>query len=194
MPHSAELLAPRAHRAPLCMQRVLPLSSLLRLALSTGLVLRIGAAASSSAASRAASAIPARMEGAPVTAAGRDVLIVAGGCFWCIEAVMNNVRGVDTAISGYLNGHTANPTYKEVCGGDSGHVEAVRVTFDPAVVSMQKLLRMWVTVHDPTQLNRQVRVQRPRACALGAGSAGGIAKPQTSGPHARRRRGRGQVR
>ncbi|MDO5640631.1 MAG: peptide-methionine (S)-S-oxide reductase MsrA [Neisseria sp.] len=81
--------------------------------------------------------------------------IFAGGCFWCIEAVFNQIKGVDAAVSGYINGHTANPTYAEVCNGDSGHAEAVKIDFDPDIISYRTLLEILFTIHDPTQLNRQ---------------------------------------
>lgn len=81
--------------------------------------------------------------------------IVAGGCFWRIEAVYNQIKGVESAVSGYINGHTANPTYADVCSGDTGHAEAVKIDFDPDTVSYRTLLEILFTLHDPTQLNRQ---------------------------------------
>ncbi|WP_300975577.1 peptide-methionine (S)-S-oxide reductase MsrA [Sphingomonas sp. LHG3406-1] len=81
--------------------------------------------------------------------------ILAGGCFWCTEAVFLDVAGVSEVESGYIGGDTVNPTYKQVCGGDTGHAEAIRVTFDPAVVSYGDLLDIFFATHDPTQLNRQ---------------------------------------
>ena len=85
----------------------------------------------------------------------QDVAVFAGGCFWCTEAVFNDVVGVTKVESGYIGGELANPTYKQVCGGDSGHAEAIRVTFDPDVVSYDDLLDIFFATHDPTQLNRQ---------------------------------------
>ena len=79
----------------------------------------------------------------------------AGGCFWCTEAVFKDVIGVDRVESGYIGGHVPNPTYKQVCGGDTGHAEAIRVTFDPAQVSYADLADIFFATHDPTQLNRQ---------------------------------------
>lgn len=79
----------------------------------------------------------------------------AGGCFWCIESVFNRLRGVSSAVSGYMGGHTANPTYEDICNGDTGHAEVVRVNFDPDVISFRELLDVFFTLHDPTQLNRQ---------------------------------------
>jgi peptide-methionine (S)-S-oxide reductase len=84
-----------------------------------------------------------------------QVAIFAGGCFWCTEAVFNDVVGVTKVESGYTGGDVANPTYKQVCGGDTGHAEAVRVSFDPDVVSYDDLLDIFFATHDPTQLNRQ---------------------------------------
>ena len=81
--------------------------------------------------------------------------ILAGGCFWCTEAVFLDVAGVSGVESGYIGGQTVNPTYKQVCGGDTGHAEAIRVTFDPAVVGYGDLLDIFFATHDPTQLNRQ---------------------------------------
>ena len=84
-----------------------------------------------------------------------QVAVLAGGCFWCTEAVFNDVVGVNKVESGYTGGTVANPTYKQVCGGDTGHAEAIRVTFDPDVISYDELLDIFFATHDPTQLNRQ---------------------------------------
>lgn len=84
-----------------------------------------------------------------------DVAVIAGGCFWCTEAVFNDVIGVKSVESGYTGGSAENPTYKEVCSGDTGHAEAIRVTFDPDSISYGELLDIFFAVHDPTQLNRQ---------------------------------------
>ena len=84
-----------------------------------------------------------------------EVAVLAGGCFWCTEAVFLDVVGVKSVESGYTGGTVANPTYKQVCGGDTGHAEAIRVTFDPDVVSYDELLDLFLATHDPTQLNRQ---------------------------------------
>jgi peptide-methionine (S)-S-oxide reductase len=84
-----------------------------------------------------------------------ETAIVAGGCFWCTEAVFRDVIGVSGVESGYIGGSVPEPTYKQVCGGDTGHAEAVRVTYDPAVVSYGEILDMFMGTHDPTQLNRQ---------------------------------------
>src|SRR6266536_1687854 len=84
-----------------------------------------------------------------------QVATLAGGCFWCLEAVFDQLKGVESVESGYMGGKTASPTYEEVCGGASGHAEVVRVTFDPAAVSYEDLLGVFFTIHDPTTLNRQ---------------------------------------
>ena len=84
-----------------------------------------------------------------------ETIVLGGGCFWCTEAVMKPLKGVAEVVSGYANGHVANPTYREVCSGRTGHNEVVRVTFDPDVVSLRDLLTVFFTTHDPTTLNRQ---------------------------------------
>jgi peptide-methionine (S)-S-oxide reductase len=84
-----------------------------------------------------------------------EIAILAGGCFWCTEAVFLDVVGVTKVESGYTGGQTINPTYKQVCGGDTGHAEAIRITFDPDVISYDDLLDIFFATHDPTQLNRQ---------------------------------------
>jgi peptide-methionine (S)-S-oxide reductase len=84
-----------------------------------------------------------------------QVAVLAGGCFWCTEAVFNDVVGVTKVESGYTGGSVVNPNYKQVCGGDTGHAEAIRVTFDPDVISYDDLLDIFFATHDPTQLNRQ---------------------------------------
>lgn len=81
--------------------------------------------------------------------------VLGGGCFWCLEAVYLEVRGVLGVESGYCNGHLAQPTYEAVCEGNTGHAEVVRVTFDPAVISYRDLLQIFFVIHDPTTLNRQ---------------------------------------
>src|SRR3954469_15362680 len=84
-----------------------------------------------------------------------EVATLAGGCFWCTEAVFKDVIGVEKVESGYIGGNVSNPTYKQVCGGDTGHAEAIRVTFDKDQVRYGDLLDMFFATHDPTQLNRQ---------------------------------------
>ena len=85
----------------------------------------------------------------------RESLVLGGGCFWCLEAVYDQVRGVESAVSGYAGGEVPNPTYKQVTGGRTGHAEVVEITFDPSVVSRDTLLDVFFTIHDPTTLNRQ---------------------------------------
>ena len=80
---------------------------------------------------------------------------LAGGCFWCLEAVYDEIKGVHSVESGYAGGHVVNPTYREVCNGDTGHAEVVQVHFDPNVVSYRDLLNVFFAIHDPTTLNRQ---------------------------------------
>ena len=81
--------------------------------------------------------------------------VLGGGCFWCLEAVYEQLRGVTAVKSGYCGGHTENPRYRAVCTGDTGHAEVVRVTFDPAALSYEDLLRVFFTIHDPTTIDRQ---------------------------------------
>ena len=84
-----------------------------------------------------------------------EVAVLAGGCFWCTEAVFLGLDGVKSVESGYIGGHIDNPTYKQVCGGDTGHAEAIRITYDPAVIGFDDLLDVHFATHDPTTLNRQ---------------------------------------
>ena len=84
-----------------------------------------------------------------------EVATLAGGCFWCLEAVYDQVTGVKSVESGYIGGQTTDPTYEQVCGGRTGHAEAVRITFDPKLVSYRDLLNVFFATHDPTTLNRQ---------------------------------------
>ena len=86
---------------------------------------------------------------------GKAMATLAGGCFWCLEAVFDGMKGVTSVESGYMGGKIANPTYEQVCGGDTGHAEVVRVTFDPAQVSFKELLEVFFVIHDPTTLNYQ---------------------------------------
>jgi peptide-methionine (S)-S-oxide reductase len=84
-----------------------------------------------------------------------DTAVFGGGCFWCVEAIYAEVKGVLSATSGYSGGTVENPTYKQVCTGTTGHAEVCRIIYDPAVISFEKLLEIFWTVHDPTTLNRQ---------------------------------------
>jgi len=84
-----------------------------------------------------------------------EIATLAGGCFWCLEAVFDELQGVESVESGYMGGKTPKPTYDDVCGGGTGHAEVVRVTFDPAVLPYEELLGVFFSIHDPTTLNRQ---------------------------------------
>ena len=85
----------------------------------------------------------------------RELATLGGGCFWCLEAVYKELRGVERVVSGYAGGHAENPTYERVCSGTTGHAEVVQITYDPAQVSFAELLEVFFTIHDPTTLNRQ---------------------------------------
>lgn len=93
--------------------------------------------------------------GSVQTQKGLEVATLAGGCFWCTEAIFAELRGVKSVESGYTGGVVPNPSYEQVCSGKTRHAEAVQVTFDPSVISYDDLLRIFFTVHDPTTLNRQ---------------------------------------
>ena len=84
-----------------------------------------------------------------------ETITLAGGCFWCLEAVYDEVKGVLSVDSGYSNGHVANPSYKDVCTGQTGHAEVVQIKFDPSVISLRDILNVFFAIHDPTTLNRQ---------------------------------------
>jgi len=84
-----------------------------------------------------------------------EIATLGGGCFWCLEAVYENLRGVTNVVSGYAGGREPNPSYEAVCGGATGHAEVVQVTFDPAVVSYREILEVFFVIHDPTTLDRQ---------------------------------------
>jgi peptide-methionine (S)-S-oxide reductase len=86
---------------------------------------------------------------------GREVATLGGGCFWCTEAVFDELKGVERVESGYSGGASANPTYEQVCSGTTGHAEVVQLTFDPQLTSFKEILEVFFTVHDPTTLNRQ---------------------------------------
>ena len=85
----------------------------------------------------------------------REVATLAGGCFWCLEAVYEQLMGVESVVSGYTGGHIVNPSYEQVCSGRTGHAEVVQVTFDPQIVSYKDVLGVFFAIHDPTTLNRQ---------------------------------------
>lgn len=85
----------------------------------------------------------------------KEIATLAGGCFWCLEAVFVDLRGVEKVESGYAGGQVLNPSYRQVCDGDTGHAEVVQITFNPQTVSFRELLEVFFTIHDPTTLNRQ---------------------------------------
>ena len=87
--------------------------------------------------------------------ANLETATLAGGCFWCLEAVFDDMKGVESVESGYMGGKVDKPTYEEVCGGATGHAEVVQLTFDPEVVSFPEILQVFFVIHDPTTLNRQ---------------------------------------
>ena len=89
------------------------------------------------------------------TPPGKEVATLAGGCFWCLEAVYDELKGVEAVESGYIGGHVPDPSYEAVCMGRTGHAEAARITFDPVVVSYREILEVFFAIHDPTTLNRQ---------------------------------------
>jgi len=89
------------------------------------------------------------------SAEGKEIATLAGGCFWCLEAVFDELRGVEEVESGYSGGQVANPTYHQVCDGTTGHAEVVQLTFDPLQISFKEILEVFFTIHDPTTLNRQ---------------------------------------
>lgn len=84
-----------------------------------------------------------------------EMATLAGGCFWCTEAIFLDLKGVKTVVSGYIGGKTPNPTYKEICTGTTGHAEAIQITYDPKEISYGELLEIYFATHDPTTLNRQ---------------------------------------
>lgn len=105
------------------------------------------------AAERASSGTPAGT--AVINLANMDTITLGAGCFWCVEAVFQELNGVVSVTSGYMGGHVKNPSYKEVCAGTTGHAEVAQVVFDPAVVSVDEILEVFWQTHDPTTLNRQ---------------------------------------
>src|ERR1035437_3322478 len=87
--------------------------------------------------------------------ANLETATLAGGCFWCVEPIFDDLKGVQDVVSGYTGGHTENPTYQQVCSDTTGHAEAIQITFDSDVISYKEILQIFFTVHDPTTLNRQ---------------------------------------
>ena len=84
-----------------------------------------------------------------------EKIVFGGGCFWCVESCFNMLNGVESAISGYSGGHTKNPTYEEICTGETGHAEVVEITYDPKIITYDQLMDVFFFLHDPRQLNRQ---------------------------------------
>jgi peptide-methionine (S)-S-oxide reductase len=101
------------------------------------------------------SANAAQTDAKNMTSATTETLTLGGGCFWCLEAVFDELKGVNSVESGYAGGHVANPNYEQVSMGSTGHAEVVQITFDPSVVSRDVILQAYFTIHDPTTLNRQ---------------------------------------
>jgi peptide-methionine (S)-S-oxide reductase len=85
----------------------------------------------------------------------QEIITLGAGCFWCVEAVFQNLKGVEKVVSGYSGGHIKNPAYREVCNGVTGHAEVCQLTFDPAIISVEEILQVFWETHDPTTLNRQ---------------------------------------
>ncbi len=98
---------------------------------------------------------PSNMSNQPAFGASEEVITLGGGCFWCTEAIFDELKGVKRVESGYSGGNLPDPTYEQVCTGTTGHAEVVQVTFDPRVISLNDILHIFFTVHDPTTLNRQ---------------------------------------
>lgn len=90
-----------------------------------------------------------------MTDSGKETATLAGGCFWCLEAVYDDLKGVESVESGYMGGKTANPSYEDVCSGETGHAEVVQLTFDPKSVSFKEILEVFFVIHDPTTPNQQ---------------------------------------
>ena len=99
--------------------------------------------------------MPQQQENSAQTPSRKEIATLAGGCFWCLEAVFDELKGVESVESGYAGGATANPSYEQVCAGTTGHAEVVQIAFDPAVVSFKEILEVFFVIHDPTTLNRQ---------------------------------------
>jgi peptide-methionine (S)-S-oxide reductase len=137
------------------MTRSLPNVAAVLAVLTVALVV-FAAKATNGASRQSTEPVAAPLVDATVLSPAEDTAVLAGGCFWGIEAVFEHVKGVKSAISGYAGGSIANPSYEQVSGGDTGHAEVVQVIYDPSQVSYGKLLQIFFSVaHDPTQLNRQ---------------------------------------
>ena len=94
-------------------------------------------------------------DGTPAISGQTEIATLGGGCFWCVEAVFQDLKGVLQVESGYSGGHVDNPSYREICNGTTGHAEVIRITFDPAVITFREILGIFFSFHDPTTLNRQ---------------------------------------
>ncbi|MDR4462239.1 MAG: peptide-methionine (S)-S-oxide reductase MsrA [Nitrospirales bacterium] len=94
-------------------------------------------------------------ESATASSTRKELATLGGGCFWCLEAIFDQVNGVKSVESGYMGGHRPNPTYEAVCGGNTGHAEVIQITFDPGIITYRELLEIFFGIHDPTTLNRQ---------------------------------------
>jgi peptide methionine sulfoxide reductase MsrA len=100
------------------------------------------------------------------TEARTQSIVLGGGCFWCLDAVYVNVQGVQLVESGYSNGTVARPSYEQVCGGNTGHAEVVKLVFDPQVISLREILEIFFVIHDPTTLNAQGMIMGPSTAAV----------------------------
>ena len=96
----------------------------------------------------------------------KEIATLGGGCFWCLDAIFEQISGVESVVSGYSGGQVPNPTYRAVCEGNTGHAEVVRVTFDPDEISYEKLLEIFFTIHDPTSLNRKGNDSGTQYCSV----------------------------
>ncbi|MEO8325061.1 MAG: peptide-methionine (S)-S-oxide reductase MsrA [Nitrospirota bacterium] len=94
-------------------------------------------------------------DSATASSTGKELATLGGGCFWCLEAVFDQVKGVESVESGYMGGGRPNPTYEAVCGGNTGHAEVIQIAFDPGIITYRELLEIFFGIHDPTTLNRQ---------------------------------------
>ncbi len=94
-------------------------------------------------------------DSATASSTGKELATLGGGCFWCLEAVFDQVKGVESVESGYMGGGRPNPTYEAVCGGNTGHAEVIQITFNPRIITYRELLEIFFGIHDPTTLNRQ---------------------------------------
>jgi len=94
-------------------------------------------------------------QNSPSKASSTDTITLGGGCYWCVEAIYENLNGVISVTSGFSGGKTINPTYKQVCTGETGHAECVQITYDKTITNLSQILKIFFTVHDPTSLNRQ---------------------------------------